>query len=156
MIFSVPQYINVEDKIAGPLTAKQFLWMLGLGAVLIVLWNSPITKTAFYAFSVPIVLIFGALAFYRPQGMPLIVFIGHAITFFLQPKVYVWRRMANAQRTHVPQKAVKAYETQFYTASRTDDLAQDFAALAATLDSEGAEATERFMEITRKADTKNK
>ena len=40
MLFNVPQYIDVEDKIVGPLTGKQLLWMIGMGIMLLVLWNT--------------------------------------------------------------------------------------------------------------------
>lgn len=96
MLFNVPQYIDVEDKVAGPLTAKQLLWMIGMGAVLMVLWGMFESGT-FYALAVPVVCAFVALAFYRPYNQPLIVFIGSAILFIVRPKVYVWNRPARVE-----------------------------------------------------------
>lgn len=91
MLFNVPQYIDVEDKVAGPLTAKQLLWMIGMGAALMVLWNL-FDSAAFFAVAVPVVCIFVAMAFYRPYNQPLIMFIGSALIFMIRPKVYVWNR----------------------------------------------------------------
>ncbi|MDD5083870.1 MAG: PrgI family protein [Candidatus Moranbacteria bacterium] len=91
MLFNVPQYIDVEDKVAGPLTVKQLLWMIGMVAVLMILWNI-YDPLAFFIAAVPVVCIFVALAFYRPYNQPLIVFIGNAILFIVRPKVYVWDR----------------------------------------------------------------
>ena len=39
MLINVPQYIDVEDKVAGPLTLKQLGWMLAMGIILLILWN---------------------------------------------------------------------------------------------------------------------
>ncbi|EKD71060.1 MAG: hypothetical protein ACD_46C00281G0001, partial [uncultured bacterium] len=39
MLINVPQYIDVEDKVAGPLTIKQLGWLIALGIMLLILWN---------------------------------------------------------------------------------------------------------------------
>jgi len=39
MRFQVPQFIEVEDKIFGPLTLKQFIYLAGAGGVVFVLWR---------------------------------------------------------------------------------------------------------------------
>jgi hypothetical protein len=106
MLFSVPQYIDVEDKVAGPLTARQLLWMIGMGAVLLVLWNI-FDRAAFFIASVPVVLVFVAFAFYRPYNQPLIVFVRNAVLFMVRPKVYVWNR-SSAPVSRRPAKEVPA------------------------------------------------
>ncbi|MFZ1654789.1 MAG: PrgI family protein [Candidatus Moraniibacteriota bacterium] len=99
MMFSVPQFIDVEDKIAGPLTWRQLLWMIGMGITLLVLYNM-IGTTGFFVIGVPLILLFSALAFYRPHGTPLIVFLFHGFSFLFRPKVAVWERpMARVQPT---------------------------------------------------------
>lgn len=91
MMFSVPQFIDIEDKIAGPLTWRQLGWMIGMGAALLLMFNL-FDSQLFFVIAVPTVLLFVALAFYRPNGMPLAVFIFHAILFMFRPKVAVWER----------------------------------------------------------------
>lgn len=91
MMFSVPQFIDVEDKIAGPFTWKQLLWMIGMVAMLLMFFN--IFDTAlFFIAAVPTVFLFVALAFYRPNGFPLTTFIFYAFLFLFRPKVSVWER----------------------------------------------------------------
>lgn len=91
MMFSVPQFIDVEDKIAGPLTWRQLLWMIGMGAMLLVFFNL-FTTAFFIIIAVPTVLTFVAFAFYRPNGFPLTTFVFHMILFLFRPKVSVWER----------------------------------------------------------------
>lgn len=91
MMSNVPQFIDVEDKIAGPLTWRQLLWMIGMGAVVLLVFaflDGPLV----FVVSVPVVLLFVALAFYRPNGQPLVQFIFSAISFLFQPKVMMWDR----------------------------------------------------------------
>ncbi|MEK9151417.1 MAG: PrgI family protein [Patescibacteria group bacterium] len=91
MMFSVPQFIDVEDKVAGPLTWKQLLWMIGMGAVLLTAFNTFDTSLAIII-AIPTVLIFAAFAFYRPNGFPLTTFVFYTILFLFRRKVSVWER----------------------------------------------------------------
>lgn len=91
MMSSVPQFVDVEDKIAGPLTWRQLLWMIAMGAVLLVLFTTFGTTLAI-VFGIPVVLLFIALAFYKPNGFTLSSFIGQAVLFLFRPKVAVWER----------------------------------------------------------------
>ncbi len=107
MMFNVPQFIDVEDKIAGPLTVKQLLWMVGMtAAVLVVVSMFP--TTAAFIISVPIVVAFVLLAFYRPNGQPLISYVTHAFFFLFRPKVLVWKRPA----VHISGPVVKTVARQ--------------------------------------------
>lgn len=90
-MFNVPQFIDVEDKIAGPLTGKQLLWMIGMGGVLLVIFFA-LDGAAMIVAAVPVVLLFVALAFYRPNGQPLIVYFANAFIFLFRPKVMMWDR----------------------------------------------------------------
>lgn len=91
MLFNVPQFIDMEDKIIGPLTAKQLGWLAGGGVLLFVLWNM-LDKSAFIVAAIIVGAIFGGLAFYRPYNQPLIKFILSAAYFTIRPKIYVWIR----------------------------------------------------------------
>lgn len=91
MLFNVPQFIEIEDKIVGPLTAKQLGW-LAIGAVLTLVFWGIFDTSAFIITAIIIFAIFGALAFYRPYNQPLLSFITSSFRYVLNPKVYVWKR----------------------------------------------------------------
>jgi hypothetical protein len=91
MMFNVPQFIDVEDKIAGPLTWRQLLWMIGMGAVVLMLFMFLDGALLFVA-AVPIVLLFLLFAFYRPNGQPFIQYVMSAFFFLFRPKVMMWDR----------------------------------------------------------------
>lgn len=98
MMFSVPQFIDVEDKVAGPLTWRQLLWMIGLLVLLLMIYTFIGGGVLFVIVALPIVLIFSALAFYRPQGESLLSLVGHGFFFIFRPKVAVWERPVVRQR----------------------------------------------------------
>lgn len=91
MLFNVPQFIDIEDKIVGPLTAKQLGWLAIAGVMLLLLWTflegAPFIIIAFIIFA-----IFGALAFYKPYDQPLITFLVSSVRFMTKPKIFIWKR----------------------------------------------------------------
>jgi hypothetical protein len=91
MRFQVPQFIEVEDKIFGPLTIKQFLYIAGGTAFGFIIWNA-LPKYIAIFFAAPIILFFFALAFYRFNDRPFIYTVESAFKFLLGGKLYIWKK----------------------------------------------------------------
>jgi len=91
MMHNVPQFIDTEDKIVGPLTAKQLGWLFGAGAILLIFWNL-LDFVSFIIVAILVLVIFGAFAFYQPNGQSFLSFIISIIFFGVRPKIYVWKR----------------------------------------------------------------
>lgn len=143
MLINVPQYIDVEDKIAGPLTAKQLGWLIALGIILLVLWNL-VPSPVFFIIGLPLTLLFVALAFYKPYGQPLGSFVVFGILYFFRPKVYIWKR--------TPQNIIKVpqrMETKQTVAPDKHLTADSLRNLAELLDSEGATANSDVEKILK-------
>ena len=101
MLFNVPQFINIEDKIVGPFTAKQLGWLVAGGLILMILWNI-LTQEAFTIAAIIIVAVVGALAFFRPYGQSFSQFLFFSFSFLFHPKIYVWQR--NYDNIKMPEK----------------------------------------------------
>jgi len=104
MMFNVPQFIDVEDKVAGPLTVKQLLWMIGMVSVILIA-SSLFPAGVTIAIAVPVAILFVLLAFYRPNGQPLAAYVAHAFFFLFRPKVLVWRRPENLSYRRRPTRS---------------------------------------------------
>ncbi len=89
MQFQVPQFIEVEDKIFGPLTFKQFIYIGGgLGASYILWRILPI-----YLAGPFIVIVCGlgaSLAFFQYNGRPFIASLENGFYFLIRTKLYLW------------------------------------------------------------------
>lgn len=91
MRYQVPQFIEVEDKIFGPLTIKQFVYVVGGAGFSFVLWR-------FLPFFIAILLIIPvagfavALAFYKINDRPFIIIVENAVRYFLNSKLYLWEK----------------------------------------------------------------
>lgn len=92
MHINVPQYIDVEDKIAFGLTGKQLLWMGAMVACLAAAYTM-FDRQLFFAVAIVAVIIFGGFAFFRPQGVSLITFSGFILQYFSKPRNYIWKRV---------------------------------------------------------------
>lgn len=155
MLINVPQYINVEDKIAGPLTVKQLLWMMAMGAVLFILWTL-VPKTVFFIIGIPVALVFLAFAFYKPFGQPLIGFVFAGIRYMFGPKVYVWKRSPQKMQTDFrPEQQQAAVEKDMETQEeRRKKALQNLSGIAKIIDSNGIDADKDVVDILKKPEIK--
>ncbi|MFA6338536.1 MAG: PrgI family protein [Candidatus Paceibacterota bacterium] len=91
MRYQVPQFIEIEDKIIGPFTFKQFVYMGGgLGIAFIVYKLLP-----FYAALLIIAPVLGfsfALAFIKINNKPFIFVVESAIRYYLGSRLYLWKK----------------------------------------------------------------
>lgn len=145
MQITVPQYIDVEDKIVGPLTAKQLGWMIGLGVLLMILWKMT-SRPVFFIVGIPSVLIFVGMAFYKPYGQPLGSFVIFGIMYFFRPKIYFWKRPQPAAMK-IPQKAKAGNQMQQQEKNFSSESLHELAEL---LDSEGMKHEKEIEKLLKK------
>lgn len=91
MKYQVPQFLEVEDKIFGPLTLKQFLYATAGVALGFIFWTT-FHKVVAIVVGLPIVLLFFGFAFYEINGRPLAFAIETALRFVFSPKLYLWKK----------------------------------------------------------------
>lgn len=89
--FQVPQFITIEDRIIGPLTLKQFLYLLGAVGAAVVGWTF-LHIVLFVIFVLPIAGLFTAMAFLKINERPLPTVLFAAINYYLRPRLYLWRK----------------------------------------------------------------
>ena len=148
MLINVPQYIDVEDKVAGPLTVKQLGWVIALGVILLIMWNM-LSKPLFFILGIPLAILFIALAFYKPYGQPFGSFIIFGVMYFFKPKVYFWKRTPHKSVNKKQQ--VRTVENHAVEKKLTAESLRD---LARVLDSEGTEYNENLEQILKKVPQK--
>lgn len=123
--YQVPQFIEVEDKIFGPLTLKQFIWLAGAGGLCLMFFT-------FLPFWLAVVLALPAgalgagLAFYQINGRPLIVALEHAFMYLIGNKLYLWqqRQIIKAEKvTAAKEPAAAVLPVPKLSESKLRDLA---------------------------------
>ena len=90
MEYQVPQFIEVEDKIVGPLTLKQFLYIAG-GAGLCVVFFAYLPLVVAFIFSALVGGLASALAFYKINGKPFIEVLEAGFNYYTRSKLFLWK-----------------------------------------------------------------
>lgn len=91
MRFEVPQFIEIEDKIIGPFTWKQFVYLAGgVGLAGVLLFTTPLI--IFILFGIPLAALAALLAFYPINNRPFSVFLESVVTFYNNKRIYHWRK----------------------------------------------------------------
>jgi hypothetical protein len=92
MRFQVPQFIEVDDKIFGKITLKQFIYLAGGGGLCFTLFR--FLPSLLYS-GIPILLIASfslALAFFKINNKPFIYIVEAAFKYFFASKLYIWKK----------------------------------------------------------------
>ena len=113
--FTVPQFIDVEDKIIGPLTTRQFLILL-LGAILIGLSYKFLKFTWFLGAGLTVFLISGIFAFLKINGMPFHFFVLNFVQTSKKPKKRIWNQ--RDKKMHDGEIKVKKEEREIFPKKR--------------------------------------
>ncbi|MBI2551972.1 PrgI family protein [Candidatus Uhrbacteria bacterium] len=87
--FTVPQFIDVEDKIIGPVTTRQFIIMLA-GALLIFTFYKIFAFTYFIIFAGLVFIGSIVLAFVRINGQPFHFFLLNILQTWRSPNLQIW------------------------------------------------------------------
>ena len=123
--FVVPQFINVENKVIGPITVRQFLIFIAAAIILAILY-AILLFTYFVIFGAIVAGIAAVFAFAKVNGAQFHFFFLSIIQTLKKPKTRVWNNRALA----VELKSVASIKTddgpppkkQLYRRSRLADL----------------------------------
>lgn len=91
MEYQVPQFIEVEDKIVGPLTLKQFIYLAG-GAGFAVLTFFYLHWLLWAVLAIPVVALAVALAFYKVNGKTFSEMLEAGFTYYVSAKLFLWKK----------------------------------------------------------------
>ncbi len=95
MQFKVPQFLDIEDKIFGPFTFREFVYLAGGAGLCFVLYK----LLGLIVGAIPILIMAGlslALTFYKPNNKPFLNMLESSFKYFTQNKLYIWKKHAPA------------------------------------------------------------
>lgn len=122
MQFKVPQFIDVEDKLFGPLTFKQFAYLAGGGGLVFVAY-----KLLPLYIAIPVMLPIAGLAllltFYRINGQPFIYYLQASIVYLVGSKLYIWKQRQKKKKVEEKLEVKERQVLPTLTNSKLKDLA---------------------------------
>lgn len=91
MRFQVPQFIDIEDKIFGPFTFRQFAYLVGGGGMIYMLYRIlPMWISIF------LILIVGGLVvclvFVKINSKPFEYYLEASFKYLISSKLYIWKQ----------------------------------------------------------------
>lgn len=89
--YQVPQFIAIEDRVIGPFTIRQFLYLLAAAGAGLLGWFF-LHVVLFVLVAVPLAALFLAMAFVKISERPLATVLASAINYYLRPRRYLWRQ----------------------------------------------------------------
>jgi hypothetical protein len=132
MQYKVPQNIDLEDKIVGPFTMKQFIYLLVGGTIIYGWWNyantyvDPSPMSIFIPLALPVGLLTFCLALVKVNDRPFELFLLNIFKFIFSPKQRMWREGFKEQGVIVIDKNAEKQTKQgtVKDTSSLDDLAK--------------------------------
>ncbi len=135
--FLVPQFIDVETKIIGPVTTRQFFIMMG-DAMVCFLFYKLFYFNTFIVVTILTTVVFGVVAFARINGMPFHYFFLNMVQTLKRPKLRVWAKVPPTEVPE-PEKAEEVERTPVKPPLATSRLAD----LSLLVDTGGAYEPEK-------------
>lgn len=104
--FVVPQFIDVEDKIFGPVTTRQFVILLVAGLILFIAF-----KLADFALFIIFLIVIGGgsliIAFVKINGQSFHYFLLNIFQTMLRPSRRIWNKVYTKEELEALRKAAK-------------------------------------------------
>lgn len=134
-VYKVPQDVEAEDKLIGPFSFRQFVYLIVAVLAIGLAWGLAQIFIGLAIIPLPIILLFGALALPIRKDQPMEVYLTAMISFYLKPRKRLWA--PDGIESLIEITAPKTPEVE-----RTKDLSQNeaerrFSYLANIVDSQG-------------------
>ena len=145
--FTVPQFIDNEDKILGPITVRQFLIVV-VAAILVAIAYAVLAFWYFVAATVVIALLTGIIAFLKVNGRPFHFFLISFVERTKKPNKRVWNKeLTDAELKYYVKKKKEEEEAPVVFRPRytTSHLAQ----LSLIVDTSGGYTGEDVLETQK-------
>lgn len=88
--YKVPQDVEAEDKLLGPFTFRQFIYLLVSAGGIAVIFGLFQIFPLLAIIPIPVVLFFLVLALPLKKDQPMEVYLASIISFYLKPSIRLW------------------------------------------------------------------
>ncbi len=126
MRYQVPQFIEVEDKIFGPFTFKQFAYLVGGVGVCFIAY-----KFLPFFLGLPVMLvamgISSALSFYKINNRPLIETLEAAFKYTFTKHLYIWKKVDKQPEKSIADDMLDAKRNKLYVPKVSESKLKDLA-----------------------------
>lgn len=133
--YKVPQNVEAEDKLLGPFTFRQFVYLLIVAAMCGIAWGLYQLFPLLAIIPLPIIFFFGALALPLRKDQPMETYLAAMVSFYLKPHRRMWD--PDGVESLIEITVPKVVEENRSKNISQEDAERRFSYLADLVDSEG-------------------
>lgn len=89
-VYKVPQDVEADDKILGPFSFRQFIYLIIVCLAGGMAWGLAQLFWPLFMVPIPIIIFFGALALPLRKDQPMEIFLAAMVSFYLKPHRRLW------------------------------------------------------------------
>lgn len=133
--YKVPQDVEADDKLLGPFTFRQFIYLLVVVGGIAIAWGLAQLFVGLAIIPLPAILLFGALALPLKKDQPMEIYLAAIISFNLKPRLRKWD--PDGIETNIVISAPRVVEVQRTKSLSGSEAEQRLGYLADIVDTQG-------------------
>jgi len=133
--YTVPQDVEAEDKLLGPFSFRQFLYLIVMVAGIGVAWLLGNMLLPLAIIPLPVIIIFGALALPIRKDQPMETYLVALVNFYLKPHKRLWT--AGQPESTIQISAPKKSEGPYKRNLSADEVSHRLSYLSNLVDESG-------------------
>lgn len=134
-VYKVPQDVEADDKLIGPFSFRQFIYLVVVAIAIAVAWFLSRVFIGLIIIPLPFIIFFGALALPLRKDQPMEIYLAAVLKFFLKPRIRKWD--PEGQVNLVTIVAPRAQEHSLTKEYSADEAQQRLSYLAQVIDTQG-------------------
>ncbi|MGE5327768.1 MAG: PrgI family protein [Thiobacillus sp.] len=134
-VYKVPQDVEADDKLIGPFSFRQFVYLMIVAAFIALAWAFAQIFVPLIIICIPPILFFGALALPLRKDQPMEIYMAAIVSYYLKPRNRVWE--ADGVESLIEVTAPKTVEIQRTKALSQTEAEQRLSYLAQIVDTRG-------------------
>lgn len=133
--YKVPQDVEADDKLIGPFTFRQFVYLFIVALCGVVAWGLSQLFIGLAIIPLPVMIFFGALALPLRKDQPMEIYMAAMVSYYLKPRQRMWD--PEGVETLIEISAPKTVEVQRKKDLSENEAAQRLSYLADIVDTGG-------------------
>lgn len=133
--YKVPQDVEADDKLIGPFSFRQFIYLLIVAAAIALGWGLSRVFLPLAIIPLPVIIFFGALALPLRKDQPMEIYLAAVVSFYIKPRKRLWQ--PDGLTSLVEVTAPKTLETLRTKGFDENEAERRLSYLAGIVDSQG-------------------
>lgn len=122
--YKVPQDVEAEDKLIGPFSFRQFIYLMIVAGLIAIAWGLSNIFIGLAIIPVPFIIFFGALALPLRKDQPMETYLAALVNFWTKPRIRLWdpEGVENTIEIMAPKKIEQQLTKEIYGSEAIEKL----------------------------------